>query len=133
MVSNLAGIRPLIALVGALLAGPVPADSGSAKPNILLIVLDDVGYGDLGAYGSEIQTPNMDRLADGGLRYSNFHSTPTCSPSRAALLTGRESHRVGMGLITEFDLGPQAPAFRGRISPAAATLSDSCARNTHHK
>ena len=72
MVSKLAGIRPLIALVGALLAGPLPADSGSAKPNILLIVLDDVGYGDLGAYGSEIQTPNMDRLADGGLRYSNF-------------------------------------------------------------
>lgn len=95
----------------------------SEPPNILVIVLDDVGYSDLGSYGSEISTPSFDTLANEGLRYSNFHSTPTCSPSRAALLTGREAHRVGMGLVTEYDLGPTMPAFRGRITPKAATLA----------
>lgn len=94
-----------------------------ARPNILLIVLDDVGYSDLGAYGSEIHTPSFDALANGGLTYSNFHSTPTCSPSRAALLTGREAHQVGMGLVTEYDLGPDVPAFRARITPRAATFA----------
>lgn len=68
------------------------------KPNILIVVLDDLGYADIGAYGSEIKTPNIDALAKNGLSYSNFHSTPTCSPTRASLLTARESHRVGMGL-----------------------------------
>ena len=115
-------IPQLVLFAGLALASALTV--AAEKPNILLIVLDDVGYSDIGAYGSRIRTPNMDRLAEQGLRYSNFHSTPTCSPSRAALLTGREPHRVGMGLITEFDLGPQAPAFRGRISPAAATLPE---------
>jgi len=99
------------------------AAKSTEPPNILVIVLDDVGYSDLGSYGSEIATPSFDTLANEGLRYSNFHSTPTCSPSRAALLTGREAHQVGMGLVTEYDLGPTMPAFRGRITPKAATLA----------
>lgn len=102
------------------------APSGNAqeqKPNVLLIVLDDVGYSDLGAYGSEIETPNMDDLANSGVRFSNFHVTPTCSPTRAALLSGRDPHRVGMGLVARFDFGPKFPAFRGRIDPDAATIA----------
>lgn len=105
------------------LAADTPSAS-PARPNIVLIVLDDVGYGDLGAYGSEIATPAFDSLAQSGITFSNFHATPSCSPSRAALLTGREAHRVGMGLVTEYDFGPGAPAFRGRITPAAATLAE---------
>ena len=101
---------------------PVLAEQES-RPNILLIVLDDVGYSDLGSYGSEITTPTFNELAASGLRYSNFHATPTCSPSRAALLTGREPHQVGMGLVTEYDLGPEMPAFRARITPKAATIA----------
>ena len=93
------------------------------SPNVLLVLLDDVGYADLGAYGSKIDTPNIDRLAQNGLRYNNFHATPTCSPTRAAVLTGRESHRVGMGLVSSYDFGPRFPAFRGRIDPAAATVA----------
>ncbi|MCD4718648.1 MAG: arylsulfatase [Desulfobacula sp.] len=93
------------------------------NPNVLVVLLDDTGYADIGAYGSEIDTPNIDSLARNGLRYNNFHATPTCSPTRAAVLTGREPHRVGMGLVSRFDLGPRFPAFRGRIDPAAATVA----------
>lgn len=117
-------ISAVLVLIGLVLGQPqLFAAEPIQRPNILVIVLDDVGYSDLGSYGSEIATPSFDALADGGLRYSNFHATPSCSPSRAALLTGREAHRVGMGLVTEYDLGPTMPAFRGRITPQAATLA----------
>ncbi|MBW2367444.1 MAG: sulfatase-like hydrolase/transferase, partial [Deltaproteobacteria bacterium] len=97
--------------------------SADNRPNVVYIVLDDVGYADLGCYGSEIETANMDRLAADGLSYNNFHVTPTCSPTRAALLTGRNSHSVGMGVIAEVDLGPEQPAYRGRVTHAAATAA----------
>ena len=97
-------VQLLILIVGLMFAATglasTPEPDKPKKPNILIIVLDDAGYSDLGAYGSEIETPNMDSLATNGLRYSNFHATPTCSPSRAALLTGRDPHRVGMGLVS---------------------------------
>ncbi len=91
-------------------------------PNIVFIVLDDVGFSDLGCYGSEIDTPSMNRLAAGGLRYSNFHVTAMCSPTRACLLTGRNPHAVGMGVITEWST--DAPGYRGRVSRRAATLAE---------
>ena len=68
-------------------------------PNVVYCVFDDVGYSDFGCYGSEIATPNIDRLASGGLRYTNFHTTSLCSPTRASLLTGRNHHAVGMGTL----------------------------------
>ena len=74
---------------------------GSSKPNVVFIVLDDSGYSDIGSYGSEIKTPNIDWLAENGLRYNNSHVTPLCSPTRASLLTGRNSHDVGMGLVSQ--------------------------------
>jgi len=78
-----------------------PPQPPAAAPNIVFIVLDDVGFSDLGCYGSEIDTPRMDGLAAGGLRYNNFHVTAMCSPTRACLLTGRNAHAVGMGVIAE--------------------------------
>ena len=63
----------------------------SAKPNILIILNDDMGFSDIGCYGGEIETPNLDRLAANGLRYSQFYNTARCSPSRASLLTGPAS------------------------------------------
>src|SRR5262245_13841094 len=66
--------------------------AAAGSPNVIYIVLDDTGFADLHCFGSEIQTPNIDSLAAGGLRYNNFHTKAVCSPSRAALLTGRNSH-----------------------------------------
>jgi arylsulfatase A-like enzyme len=73
------------------------ADPPQGKPNILLIVADDMGYSDLGCFGGEINTPNIDALAARGLRATNFYVAPSCSPSRSMLLTGTDSHVAGIG------------------------------------
>lgn len=91
-------------------------------PNVVVIVLDDVGFAQLGAYGASIATPNMDRLANGGLRYTNFHVTSLCSTTRACLLTGRNHHSVGVGFLADFDTG--FPGYRGAVSVRAATLGE---------
>jgi arylsulfatase A-like enzyme len=96
-----------------------PARDVSPKgaPNILLIMTDDTGYGAASTFGGVIPTPTLDRLADRGLRYTNFHSTALCSPSRAALLTGRNHHHVGFGVIAEQATGyPGYNAVIGRDS-----------------
>jgi len=89
-------------------------------PNVLLVVLDDVGYAQLGCFGSDIATPTLDRLAASGLRYANFHTTALCSPTRAAVLTGRNHHRVGMGRI--IDLATGFPGYDARIPPSCSML-----------
>ena len=99
---------------------PVLPEQGS--PNIVVILLDDTGFSHLGSFGSFIDTPNFDRLADAGIRYTNFHTTALCSPTRACLLTGRNHHSVGMRAISNFDTG--FPNMRGRIAPSAATLAE---------
>ncbi|TAL24084.1 MAG: arylsulfatase, partial [Frankiales bacterium] len=86
-------------------------------PNVVIVLADDLGFADLGCYGSEIDTPHLDALAARGLRYTDFHSTPMCSPTRAALLTGRNSHSVGIGHVAHSD-----PGFPGY----AMELSDDC-------
>lgn len=91
-------------------------------PNVVYIVLDDTGYSHLGSFGSDISTPNIDQLAAEGLRYTNFHTTAICSPTRASLLTGRNHHSVGMGFLADFDKG--FPNARGRISNETALLSE---------
>lgn len=92
----------------------------AGQPNVVVIVLDDVGYAQLGCYGSGIETPTLDRLAADGLAYTNFHSTAMCSPSRACLLTGRNHHSVGVGAISHYSNG--LPNNRGKINPGTATL-----------
>jgi arylsulfatase len=94
--------------------------SQNRRPNVVLILLDDLGFADLGCYGSEIRTPNIDRLAAAGVRYNNFHTTALCSPSRACLLTGRNHHTVGVRTITNY--ASQAENNRGKITDRAATL-----------
>ena len=101
---------------------PQPASAPAGAPNVIYIVFDDMGFADLGCYGSEIGTPHIDALAAGGLRYTNFHTTALCSPTRAALLTGRNHHSVGMGGLADWDLG--FPGMRGRISRSAGTLAE---------
>lgn len=101
---------------------PAPKWSGEGKPNVVIILLDDTGFAHLGCYGSTIETPNIDRLAEGGLRYTNFHTTALCSPTRACLLTGRNHHSVGMRAVSNFDSG--FPHMRGYITPHAATIAE---------
>ena len=98
---------------------PVPQQG---NPNVVLVLLDDVGFASLGCFGSEIDTPTMDRLAQQGLRYNNFHTTALCSPTRASLLTGRNHHSVGMSIISNADSG--YPSKRGAVSPQAGTLAE---------
>ncbi|MEY2966923.1 MAG: hypothetical protein RLY50_973 [Actinomycetota bacterium] len=94
----------------------------SGKPNILVVLLDDVGFADFGCYGSEIRTPTIDAIAARGLRYSGFHTTAMCSTTRAALLTGRNHHSVGVGCLANFDSG--YPGYRGKISHEAGTIAE---------
>jgi arylsulfatase len=89
-------------------------------PNIVVIVIDDLGFSDVGAYGSEIRTPNIDRLAQNGLRYNNFTVTAMCSPTRAALLTGLNHHSAGVGWVAEWDFG--YPGYRGELQSNVVTL-----------
>ena len=89
---------------------------------MVFIVLDDVGFAQLGCFGSDIDTPHMDALAAGGLRYNNFHTTTLCSPTRSCLLTGRNHHSVGMACIAEATNG--FPNNRGRITKRAALVSE---------
>ena len=93
-------LRPHVALVSLLVVGLVflvagmkPGDAKpGSRPNIILIMVDDMGYSDIGCYGGEVQTPNLDKLAMAGVRFSNFHVMPACSPTRAALYTGVDPH-----------------------------------------
>ena len=98
---------------------PYPKPSPGA-PNVVVIVLDDIGFAQLGCFGSAIATPNIDRLGADGLRYNRFHVTSICSSTRAALLSGRNHHAVGMGMTMETPLG--FPGYTGRIPKSAALL-----------
>lgn len=92
------------------------------KPNVVYIVLDDVGFAQLGCYGSNIHTPNIDKLAGSGLRYNNFHTTAICSATRSALLTGANHHTVGIGNVTDTCTG--FPNDQGWLKPEYATLAE---------
>jgi len=100
-------------------AGTVLAQS--KKPNIILILADDLGYSDLGAYGSEIETPNLDRLANEGIRLKQFYNNSICAPTRASLITGQYQHKAGVGYFSN-DLG--LPAYQGYINAESLTIAE---------
>ena len=104
-----------------------PTRPASGSPNVLYIVLDDTGFGDLGCYGSRVSTPNIDALAKGGLQFNNFQSKAVCSPTRASLLTGRNAHTVGMKELAGGDQG--YPHTRGRVPASAANIAQILNRN----
>lgn len=93
----------------------------AAKPNIIVIMSDDMGYSDLGCYGGEIETPNLDQLAANGLRYTRFYNTGRCCPTRASLLTGLYAHQAGIGEMTS-DGGQRG--YRGNLSRNAVTIAE---------
>ncbi|OYY90411.1 MAG: hypothetical protein B7Y45_07240 [Sphingomonas sp. 28-66-16] len=99
--------------------GPRPP---AGAPNIVVIILDDVGFADLGCYGSDIETAAIDAIAAQGLRYANFRTTAMCSPTRASFLTGLNHHNAGMGWLADIDSG--YPGYRGDLTRDAATLPE---------
>ena len=94
------------------------------QPNILLIVVDDLGYSDIGAFGGEINTPNLDKLAKEGIILTNFHVLPTCSPTRSVLMSGTDNHIAGLGsmgeVVTEKQKGQ--PGYEGYLNDRVAHL-----------
>ncbi|MCP3939320.1 MAG: arylsulfatase [Actinomycetia bacterium] len=99
-----------------------PPHPGDDAPNVVIVLMDDTGFAQFGCYGSDIDTPNVDALAAGGLQFTNFHVTPLCSPTRAALLTGRSQHAVGMRGVSNWRTG--FPHQLGHISNSAATIAE---------
>jgi arylsulfatase A-like enzyme len=99
---------------------PLRAEEDS--PNVLFVILDDTGFGQLGCYGSPIRTPNLNRLADGGIRFTNMHTTALCSPTRSCILTGRNHHSNHMAGITEISTG--FPGYDGYIPFEHGFLSE---------
>ena len=107
-------------------AGEKPATATPRQPNVLLIVADDMGYSDIGSFGGEIATPTLDALAKEGMRFSNFHVLPTCSPSRSVLLSGVDNHLAGIGTMEEFK-PPEAeghPGYEGHLNFRVAALPE---------
>ncbi len=100
---------------------PLPVKAPTGAPNVLLILLDDVGFGMCSTFGGPVPTPHMDKLANNGLKYTRFHTTALCSPTRAALLAGRNHHSCGTGVIIE--MGTGYPGYTGIIPKSTALVS----------
>lgn len=108
--------------VGALAALSCQAQAKpDNRPNIIVILVDDMGYSDLGCYGGEVQTPNLDKLAENGLRFTRFYNTSRSCPTRASLLTGLYQHQAGIGRMTFND---KLPGYRGQLSENAVTIAE---------
>ena len=114
-------IKTIAFIFAAVLAGLQQTQAQSKKPNIILIVVDDMGYGDLGSYGSEIHTPNLDKLASQGLRLKEFYNNAICAPTRASILTGQDQHKAGIGY---FDQNLGLPAYQGYLNKESLTLAE---------
>ncbi len=106
---------------------PLPVTAPKGSPNVLLILLDDVGFGMCSTFGGPVPTPNMQKLADNGLKYTRFHTTALCSPTRAALLAGRNHHTCGTGVIIE--MGTGYPGYTGIIPKSCALVSETLRDN----
>jgi arylsulfatase A-like enzyme len=96
----------------------------ASKPNVVIFLADDMGFSDIGAYGSEIQTPNLDRLANGGIRFTQFYNTGRCCPTRASLLTGLYSHQAGVGHMTDNEILTRGSGYAGRLNEHCITLAE---------
>lgn len=116
--TSLLGCAPLVILLGSALAA-----AESSRPNIVIVLVDDVGYSDIGCYGSEIPTPHLDGLAAGGLRFTQFYNTPRCSPTRASLNTGLYPHQAGMGWL-DGKVEPKSQGFHGKLLPRSVTIAE---------
>jgi arylsulfatase A-like enzyme len=118
----LTNMRKSIAYMAVLFSVLIQGCSyGEQRPNILLILADDMGYSDLGCYGGEIRTPHLDHLAANGIRFTQFYNTARCSPTRASLLTGLYPHEAGIGLLTGRNMGA---GYQGYINESCVTIPE---------
>ena len=102
-----------------------PADQAATRPNIVIIMADDMGYSDIGSYGSEIATPNLDALAENGLRFRQFYNAARCCPTRASLLTGLYPHEAGMGaMVSSLDSQPTPGPYQGFLNDSSVTVAE---------
>jgi arylsulfatase len=124
-VGSTPNFKPLIRPANILLASLLVLASSQAadRPNVVLVLVDDVGFSDLGCYGSEIPTPNLDRLAADGLRFTQFYNTARCSTTRASLLTGLYPHQAGMGWL-DSKVEPESKGFQGKLLPRCVTIAE---------
>lgn len=99
--------------------------SSDERPNFIVFLMDDTGYGDIGAYGSEVSTPNIDRIAADGVQFTNYHTAATCSPTRSMLLTGVDNHLTGMGNMIEImaDNQRDQPGYEGYMGNSVVTVA----------
>ncbi|HYE17959.1 MAG TPA: arylsulfatase [Tepidisphaeraceae bacterium] len=111
---------PRIPLIGLLALIPLAA-TAAPRPNVIVIMADDMGYSDLGCFGSEIATPNLDKLAMGGVRFSQFYNTARCCPTRAALLTGLYPHQAGVGHMVD---DKKLPGYQGMLNDRCVTIAE---------
>ena len=103
----------------ALLLGPIV--DASARPNVIVILVDDMGFSDIGCYGGEIETPHLDALAAGGLRFTQFYNAARCCPTRASLLTGLYPHQSGIGhMVADYGV----PSYKGYLNDRCVTLAE---------
>jgi arylsulfatase A-like enzyme len=100
------------------------AEPPHGSPNVVVMLMDDLGFSDFGCFGAEVETPNIDRIAHEGIRFGNFHVTPLCSPSRAALLTGLNHHRAGIGQVIEGTGDTGFPGYRGELAADVLTMGE---------
>ncbi len=121
----------LLMLTGIFIScsGPKEAHQDILRPNILLLVADDLGYADLGCYGGDIETPNIDNLAARGIRFSRFHTSPLCAPTRAMLLSGNDNHIAGMGIQSNQDTGF---GYEGKLTDRVVTIPALLQANGYH-
>jgi arylsulfatase A-like enzyme len=126
------GVLAVTAII-ILIATPLWAATAK-KPNILLIVADDMGYSDLGSYGSEIRTPHLDKLAQKGVRFTDFYVSSLCAPTRAMLLTGVDNHQNGLGTMPPGHAANQylKPGYEGGLNSAVMTLPEILRKNGYH-
>ena len=110
-------------MLAALVLDPIEAAGAADRPNILVILADDLGYSDIGCFGGEIRTPTLDALAAGGLRMTQFYNATRCCPSRASLLTGLYPHQAGVGDMNT-DEGPGKPGYRGHLTDRCVTIPE---------
>ena len=138
---NFASFAIMLTFVGLAMAGfsylPKHTDVANARPNVVIIMADDMGWSDIGSYGSEIPTPNLDTLANNGIRFSQFYNNARCCPTRASLLTGLYSHQAGIGQMSEDPEKPEeyhwgTPGYQGFLNRHCVTIAEALKTNGYH-
>ena len=119
----LVAVAAAIAMAGGAFRASAATEQTDGRPNIIVILVDDMGWSDIGSYGGEIPTPNLDALAARGVRFTQFYSTSRCSPTRASLLTGLYPHQAGMGHLDNV-IREGSSGTTGRLNDRSVTIAE---------